>query len=78
MVSRMEIRKDTAQVVLESTAAHVGRIASILSGAVREVTHEFGEWATDIFEIREAADRAHRAHGHDVHDQLHDDVVTAD
>ena len=68
MVSRMEIRKDTAQVVLESTASHVGRIASILSGAVREVTHEFGEWATDIFEIREAADRAHRVHGHDVDD----------
>jgi hypothetical protein len=36
----------------------VGRIAGIVSGAVREVSHEVGEWASDVFEIREAADRA--------------------
>ena len=58
MVGRFEIAKDTAQVVAESAATHVGRIAGIVSGAVREVTHEVGEWASDVFEIREAADRA--------------------
>jgi hypothetical protein len=58
MVSRFEIRKDTAQVIAESAATHVGRIATILTGAVRDLTHEVGEWASDVFEIREAASRA--------------------
>ena len=62
MVSRFEIQKDTIQVVAESAATHVGRIASIISGAVREVTHELGEWASDVFEMREAAERASHAH----------------
>ena len=39
----------------ESAATHVGRIATIVTGAVREVTHEVGDWATDAFEMRDAA-----------------------
>ncbi|HEV7205086.1 MAG TPA: hypothetical protein VGN18_10775 [Jatrophihabitans sp.] len=62
MVSRFEIRKDTAQVIAESAATHVGRIATILTGAVRDLTHEVGEWASDVFEIREAAGRAAQVH----------------
>ncbi|GAB2477620.1 hypothetical protein [Jatrophihabitans fulvus] len=58
MVSKLEIGKDTAQVVVESAATHVGRIASIITGAVREVTQELGDWASDVFEMREAAGRA--------------------
>jgi hypothetical protein len=58
MVNRFEVTKDTVQVVTESAATHVGRIATILAGAVREITHELGEWASDVFEIREAAERA--------------------
>ena len=61
MVGRLEIAKDTAQVVTESAATHVGRIATILAGAVREVTHEVGEWATDVLEMREAAGKARHA-----------------
>jgi hypothetical protein len=61
MVNRFEIAKDTVQVVTESAATHVGRIATILTGAVREITHEVGEWASDVFEMREAAGRAGRA-----------------
>lgn len=61
MVGKYEIRKDTVQVVAESAATHVGRIATIITRAVRDVTHEFGEWASDVFEMREAADRADRA-----------------
>lgn len=61
MVSRFEIGKDTAQVFTESAASHVGRIAAILSGAVRDVAHEVGEWASDVFEIREAAEKARDA-----------------
>jgi len=65
MVSRFEIGKDTVQELTESAATHVGRIATILAGAVREVTHEVGEWATDMFEMREAADHARAANARD-------------
>lgn len=60
MVSRGEVAKDTAQEVLESTATHVGRIATIITGAVRDVVRELGGMATDAFEMREAAQRARR------------------
>jgi hypothetical protein len=58
MVSKFEAAKDTAQVLTESAANHVGRIAIIITGAVREIAHEMGEWATDAFEMREAANKA--------------------
>jgi hypothetical protein len=58
MVGKLEISKDTLQVLTESAAVHVGRIATIITGAVREVTHELGEWASDAFEMRDAAGRA--------------------
>ena len=57
-LTRTETRKDTAQVMVESGAAHVGRIATIVTGAVRDVTRELGDFATDVFEIRDAARRA--------------------
>jgi hypothetical protein len=63
MVGRLEISKDTLQVLTESAAAHVGRIATIITGAVREVTHELGEWASDAFEMRAAAARAENDSG---------------
>lgn len=59
-IGRAEIAKDTVQVLTEATAAHVGRIAMILSGAVRDVARELGELASDVFEMRDAADRAAR------------------
>ncbi len=58
MVGRFEVAKDTAQVLTESAAVHVGRIATILSGAVRGVVHEIGEWASDAMEMRDAAAKA--------------------
>jgi hypothetical protein len=57
-LSRLETTKDTLQVVVESGATHAGRIAVIVAGAVRDVTRELGEWATDVFEMRDAARRA--------------------
>ena len=57
-LDRLETRKDTIQVVIESGATHVGGIVGIVVGAVRDVTREVGEWATDVFEIRDAARRA--------------------
>ena len=58
MLSRFEIAKDTVQELTESAATHVGRITTILTGAMRELTHEVGEWASDVIEMREAAGRA--------------------
>ena len=55
---RLEMRKDTLQVVIESGATHAGSIAGIVARAVRDVTREVGDWATDVFEIRAAARRA--------------------
>jgi hypothetical protein len=58
MVSRFERAKDTAQVLTESAATHMGRIAMILTGAVGEVARETGDWMTDMFEMFEASARA--------------------
>lgn len=58
MVGRLEIGKDTAQVLAESAATHVGRIATIVTTAVRDVAREVGDWASDAFEMRDAAERA--------------------
>ena len=57
-LSDLEINKDTLQAAVESGFEHVGRIASIISAAGRDITRELGEWATDVFEMREAASRA--------------------
>jgi hypothetical protein len=54
----LETRKDTVQVAVESAFQHVGQIAGIITGAGREITRELGDWATDLFEMREAARRA--------------------
>jgi hypothetical protein len=59
-LDKLETRKDTIQVAVESGATHVGSIMSIVVGAVREVTREIGDWATDVFEIRDAARRARK------------------
>jgi hypothetical protein len=58
MVSRFETGKDTVQEITEAAATHVGRIVTIVSGAVRDVTREFGDWATDLLDARDAARRA--------------------
>ena len=57
-LEKLETRKDTVQVVIESGAAHVGSIVGIVVGAVRDVAHEVGDLASDVFEIRDAARRA--------------------
>jgi hypothetical protein len=54
----LETRKDTVQVAVESAFHHVGQIAGIITGAGREITRELGDWATDVFEMREASRRA--------------------
>ncbi|MGX7731226.1 hypothetical protein ACWPOB_18465 [Rhodococcus sp. 2H158] len=58
MVGRFERNKDTLQELTESAATHVGNIAGIITGAVREVTREVGDWISDGIEMREAARKA--------------------
>jgi hypothetical protein len=58
MVSEAESTKDTIQVVTESAAEHVGKIATIVTSALRDVAREVGEWVSDLIEMREASQRA--------------------
>ena len=58
MLGKLETRKDTVQVAVESAFHHVGQIVTIITTAGREVTRELGEWATELFEMREAARQA--------------------
>ena len=53
-----ETRKDVIQAAVESGATHAGQIMGIVASAVRDVTREIGDFATDVFEMREAAQRA--------------------
>lgn len=57
-LERTEIGKDTIQTIVESGSTHAGQIAGIIAGAVRDVTRELGDFATDVFEMREASRRA--------------------
>jgi hypothetical protein len=57
-LEKSETRKDTIQVAIESGFSHIGQIMSIIVTAGRDVTRELGDWASDIFEMREAARRA--------------------
>jgi hypothetical protein len=59
-LSKAETRKDVVQAAVESGATHAGRIAGIVSGAVRDVTRELGEFTTELFEMRDASKRAER------------------
>ncbi|MBB3052522.1 hypothetical protein FHS23_003556 [Prauserella isguenensis] len=58
MVGRFEAGKDTVQVLTEQAASHVGNIAGIITGAVRDVARETGDWMTELIEMREASGKA--------------------
>ncbi|MFC4000081.1 hypothetical protein ACFS2C_02300 [Prauserella oleivorans] len=58
MVGRFESGKDTVQVLTETAATHVGNIATIVTGAVRDIAKETGDWLTELIEMREASKRA--------------------
>jgi len=58
MPSKLELIKDVLQVAVDSGAERVGRITGVITGAVRDVTRELGEWAGDVFDVVEAARQA--------------------
>ncbi|QIK67794.1 hypothetical protein G7072_16860 [Nocardioides sp. HDW12B] len=57
-LSRAEIAKDALQHTVEAGAETVAAVSGILTTAVRDVARAVGEFATEMFEIREAARRA--------------------
>jgi hypothetical protein len=57
-LSKLEIRKDVLQGVVDATAGTVGEVTTIIAGAVRDVAASVGGLATELFELREAARRA--------------------
>ena len=70
-LSRTEIRKDAVQDDVEAAAGTVGQVATIVTGAVREVAGALGGFATEVFEIRDAARRAGDDHGSaEVHPEI--------
>jgi hypothetical protein len=57
-LSKGEIRKDAVQNTVEAAATTVGQVATILTGAVKDVAGAVGGFATELFEIRDAARKA--------------------
>lgn len=64
-LSRNEIRKDAVQGAVEAAATAVGQVSSIVTTAVRDVAGVLGGFATEVFELREAARRAASDHHDD-------------
>lgn len=61
-LSKAEITKDAVQHTVEAGADTVAQVASIVTSAVRDVARAVGGFATEVFEIRDAARRAHTEH----------------
>ena len=61
-LSKAEIRKDALQEGVTAASQAVGSVTTIITGAVGEVARTLGGFATEIFEIRDSARRAHRDH----------------
>lgn len=57
-LSKAETRKDALQHTIEAGAETVAAVTTILATAVRDVASAVGGFATEVFEIREAARRA--------------------
>ena len=61
-LSGAEIGKDAVQSTVEAAAATVGEVATIITAAVRDIATAIGGLATEVFEIREASNRASADH----------------
>ena len=57
-LSKAEISKDAMQAGAQAAAAAVGEVATIITGAVKDVAGAIGGLATELFEIRDASQRA--------------------
>jgi hypothetical protein len=61
-LSKAEISKDALQHTVEAGAETIAAVTTILATAVRDVAHAVGGFATEVFEIREAARQARAEH----------------
>lgn len=59
-LSNGEITKDAVQDTVEAAATAVGTVATVITGAVRDVARAVGTFGTEVFEIRESVRRARR------------------
>jgi hypothetical protein len=57
-LSGTEIGKDALQTTIEAAANTVGEVATIVTQAVRDVATAIGDFATEVFEIRDASRKA--------------------
>ena len=57
-LSKAEINKDAAQETVQAAAATVGKVMTIITGAIHDVTTAIGGFATDAFEIRDGVRKA--------------------
>jgi len=57
-LSKAEINKDAVQSTAEAAAQTVGEVATIITGAVKDVAGAIGGLATEVFEIRDSARKA--------------------
>lgn len=57
-LSKTEIRKDAVQGAVEAAATTAGEVATILTAAVKDVAGALGGFATEVFELRDAARKA--------------------
>ena len=64
-LSRAEIGKDAIQSTAEAAATAVGEVATIITSAVKDVATAIGGFATEVFEIRDAAKKATETHDPD-------------
>lgn len=64
-LTKSEIRKDALQGTVEAAASAAGQVATIITGAVRDVASAVGGFATEVFEIRDSARQAAAEHHDD-------------
>jgi hypothetical protein len=60
-LSKAEIRKDAVQSAVSAGAETVAEVTTVVVHAVRDVVNAVGGFATEVFEIRDAARRARDA-----------------
>ena len=61
-LSKAEIRKDALQDGVTAASHAVGTVSTIITSAVGDIARTVGGFATEIFEIRDAARKAGRDH----------------
>jgi len=61
-LSKAEISKDVLQGTVEAGAQTVGEVAKIVTKAVKEVAGAVGDFATEVFELRDSARKAADEH----------------